>query len=181
MYKQYGATTSNPSFKRNTQSLNRYISKQKMAFNTSSTASINVPSLCLPRVYCKFDESYIERVFNTLFYTNDEYSVIDHIDMVPRIDNKTEEPYFLVFVHFRSNIIKTDAVEDLVSRIERGEEVRLMYNAPWFWKARKNHSALEQQKQQPPASTDTPRMAIDPKEAAKIKEIQREFVQNSTP
>lgn len=152
-----------------------------MAFNTSSAASIDVPSLCLPRVYCKFDESFIERVFNTLFYTNDEYSVIDHIDMVPRIDNKTEEPYFLVFVHFRSNIIKTDAVEDLVSRIERGEEVRLMYNAPWFWKARKNHSVLDQQKQQPPASTDTPRMAIDPKEAAKIKEIQKEFVKNGKP
>lgn len=152
---------------------------KKMTFNTSSVPSIMVPSLCLPRVYCKFDESYIERVFNTLLYTNDEYSVVDHIDMVPRIDNKTEEPYFLVFVHFRSNIIKTDAVEDLVSRIERGEEVRLVYNAPWFWKARKNHSVLEEQKQQqPPKSTETPRMAIDPKEAAKIKEIQKEFVQN---
>ena len=145
---------------------------------TMASTTIQLPSLCLPRVYFKFDESFIERVFNNFFYTMDSYSVVERIDMIPRIDNKTQEPFYLVFVHFRNNVYKNDAVEDFVKRIEAGEEVGMHYDYPWFWKVRKNHSSKPRAVKDVsilPRPSNAPKMVFDPNETKNMKQVIREF------
>ena len=141
-----------------------------MSFNT-----IQIPSLCLPRVYYKFDESYIEQVFNAVFCSTNEYSVIESIDMVSRIDNKTEEPFYLVFVHFKNNVYSNESVEYFVNCIERGDEVKVLYNKPWYWKVRKNNSVLKDDPPKKPKNVNAPRMVFDEEEANKMKEITKQM------
>lgn len=145
-----------------------------------SSNTIQLPSLCLPRVYYKFDECYIEQVFNSLFCTTDEYSVINRIDMVPRIDNKTNEPFYLVFVHFKNNVYRDESVEYFVESIERGEEVKMQYDDPWFWKVRKNNSTISTDKGEMLMNlSNGPKMVFDEKEAIKMREIIKENLNKS--
>ena len=64
-------------------------------------------------------------------------SCLSRVDMVMREDNRTGEPYFLVFLHFNP-VDRTPEVEYLVEKINKGDEVKIEYDQPWFWKLRKN-------------------------------------------
>lgn len=103
---------------------------------------IFIPSICLPRIYFRFDEEYVAGVFGAMF-GNDiaGKSCVDHIDFLGRQDRNTGEPYWLCFVHFsKEGVSSTPEIENYVNRINAGEVVNIQYNYPdkWFWKSSKN-------------------------------------------
>jgi hypothetical protein len=65
-------------------------------------------------------------------------AAVEKVKLIPRKDRNTGEPFWLVFVHFLD--MPTDEYPDLsaavdyASRIEAGEEVKVEYAAPFFWK-----------------------------------------------
>jgi len=112
----------------------------------SNNNVIAIPSVCLPRVYHKFDANYIENIFCELFgpnmYGN---SCVDKVDMISRTDRNTGEPFHVVFIHFSDHMYHSDYLSDFAERIHNDEEVKIQYNAPWFWKVRKNKAAARKQ------------------------------------
>ena len=100
---------------------------------------IQIPSVCLPRVWHKFDKNYVEGIFCELFGpAADGDSCVTRIDLIPKNDRNTGEEFWLVFVHFSELMISSDFLEDFVDRINANEEIKVQYNPPWFWKVRKN-------------------------------------------
>ena len=110
----------------------------------ASNTMITIPSLCLLRVYHKFDSNYVEGVFCELFGPN-AYgnSCVENVDMISKMDRNTGDKFWLVFVHFSENMYRSEYLDDFVQRINNDEEVKIQYNPPWFWKARKNTSVKE--------------------------------------
>jgi hypothetical protein len=107
-----------------------------------TTELIIIPSVCLPRVFHKFDANYVEGIFCELFgqdiYGN---SCVEKVDMVSRTDRNTGEPFHVVFIHFSDHMYYSDYLGDFAARIDKDEEVKIQYNPPWFWKVRKNKAA----------------------------------------
>ena len=144
----------------------------KMAQNT-----IQIPSVCLPRVYYKFDEAYIDQVFNTVFHSTNSDSVVDTIDLLDRMDYKTGEPFHLVFVHFRDHVLSTPEAVNFVKKIEGDEEVKLQYRHPWFWKVRKNKTTRREDGPSNPYRG--PKMVFDETEIAEMRKHQEAFVSSN--
>ena len=101
-------------------------------------ASINVPSVCIPRVHFRMTDQDVAQVFNQVF----GQECVDHVDMVARQDRTTGHTFFIAYVHF-GEIHDVDAFEQcggmrFLEKINADEEVRLVYRDPWFWKVRRN-------------------------------------------
>lgn len=143
-----------------------------------ASAHIVIPSLCLPRIYHKFDEKYVEQVFIQMFGNDaNDHSCIDHIDLVGRDDRRTGEPFWLAFVHFTDSGVKVTAeTEDFVRRINEGREVNIQYCYPktWFWKARKNKAVTKKTTQ----AEDAPRPRIMPAEDQAEIEQKKTIIKN---
>lgn len=112
----------------------------------ASNNVIALPSVCLPRVYHKFDANYVEGIFCELFgpdmYGN---SCVEKVDMISRTDRNTGEPFHVVFIHFSEYMYESDYLNDFAERINKDEEVKIQYNPPWFWKVRKNKAATRKE------------------------------------
>lgn len=112
----------------------------------ASNNVIALPSVCLPRVYHKFDANYVEGIFCELFgpdmYGN---SCVAKVDMISRTDRNTGEPFHVVFIHFSEYMYESDYLNDFAERINKDEEVKIQYNPPWFWKVRKNKAATRKE------------------------------------
>ena len=145
----------------------------------SVAASIVLPSLCLPRIYHKFDEAYVEQVFNHMFGTDtDGKSCIKQIDLVGRDDRRTGEAFWLVFIHFSNAGVKRSAeTEDFVRRINEGREVNIQYCYPktWYWKARKNNTSAKKTEQE-----EVPRPRIMPVEDQEKIEQKKTIIKEET-
>jgi len=138
----------------------------------AQTTTVQIPSLCLPRIYIHFDESYVEQVFVQLFGgTTENESCIQRIDMCQRQDRKTGEYFNLVFVHFKPKMQETPELMEFIKKIEDGEEVRLMYSHPWFWKVRKNTTT----RRAPRATPDQPHLVFDEDELRELREYQKKL------
>lgn len=106
-------------------------------------------SVCLPRIFYKFDANYVEEVFCELFGPDATgNSCVDRIDVIERTDRNTGEPFNVVFIHFSEYMVQTEFIMDFVNRINNDEEVKIQYNPPWFWKVRKN-KAMQKNVQAP--------------------------------
>lgn len=100
----------------------------KMNFHLDmKTVRVNVPVLCIPRVYSNISESRIRRVFDDL-----DLGVLERIDIVNKKNDKGEK-FNRVFVHFKhwsdnknANIAR--------ERLMNGKEIKVLYDDPWFWK-----------------------------------------------
>lgn len=121
---------------------------------------VQLPSLCLPRVYFGFDEAYIRNVFYNMFghTTVDGQSPVQRIDLVPREDRKTGEPFNVVFVHFKKTTINNQFIQNFTHQLNQGQELRIYYSHPWFWKVskrkvRKSDSPVSKDNQHNLAST----------------------------
>ena len=132
--------------------------------------TIEIPSICLPRVYIHFDQAYVERVFFEWFgATETNESCIQRIDMIQRQDRNTQEPFHVVFVHFKKNMPKTKVIEDFVEKLEKDEEVEIIYNNPWFWKVRKNNGKRRGRVE------GGPRMILNEEDMEEVKKYQNEL------
>ena len=107
----------------------------------TSNNVIAIPSVCLPRVYHKFDANYVEGIFCELFgpdaYGN---SCVDKVDMISRTDRNTGEPFHVVFVHFSEHMYQSEYLSDFANGLTRMKRSRSS-TTPWFWKVRKNKAA----------------------------------------
>lgn len=133
--------------------------------------SITIPSVCLPRVYKKFDSNYIEGIFCELFgpdmYGN---SCVEKIDMISRTDRNTGEPFFVVFIHFSEHMYYSEFLNDFSQRINNNEEVKIQYNPPWFWKVRKNNASTRKE-------TRTGPRIMSRKDEEEFMEAQKSIIQ----
>ena len=163
-----------------TQTLNS-LAFHRLSLSKIMAAQINtvqIPSLCLPRIYIRFDESYVEQVFVQLFGgTTENESCIQRIDICQRQDRKTGEYFNLVFVHFKPKMQETPELMEFIRKIEDGEEVRLMYSHPWFWKVRKNTT----ERRAPRATPDQPHLVFDEEELRELREHQKKMQENARP
>ena len=91
------------------------------------TLPASVPSLCIPRVYVNIDENRIRRIFNDL-----NLGVIDRIDIVRKTTDKGEQCN-RVFIHFDRwySGRNADAARE---RLINGQDIKVIYDDPWFWK-----------------------------------------------
>ena len=85
------------------------------------------PSICIPRI-----ESDINiQIINTIFKN---FGTVERIDIVNSGRRSRK-----AFIHFKrwnkNNLNRTD----LLSRLENGDTVNLMYNFPWYWQCRKSN------------------------------------------
>jgi hypothetical protein len=91
------------------------------------TVPINVPSLCIPRVYPNISEARIRKIFDEL-----TLGAIDHVDIIGKTTEKGEK-FNRVFIHFRSWY--TDGNAGVArERLLNGKDIKIIYDDPWFWK-----------------------------------------------
>ena len=79
-----------PAFNSNQQTTTAHELPNNMA------STINVPSVCIPRVHSSMDGDGVAQVFNEVFGQD----CVHHVDMVQREDRKTGYPFFIAYVHF---------------------------------------------------------------------------------
>lgn len=79
-------------------------------------------SLCIPRVESHYNKEFILGVFN-----NCNLGLIDKVDIVP--NHKEQAKFNRVFVHY-----KTMDNEALLTRLQNGSSLKIVFNNPWFWK-----------------------------------------------
>lgn len=89
---------------------------------------VNQPCICIPRVFTNISDRRIFAIFREL-----RLGFVDTIDMVPR-KGKDGKEYNMVFVHFRNWFINDEMVATMRERLLDGEQVKIVYEDPWFWK-----------------------------------------------
>ena len=90
-------------------------------------ASRSEPSICIPRV---FKNTTRKDLFVVLEKLN--IGAVDRIDMVPKT-NERSETYYKVFIHFKQ-WHKNPMAQATRDKLLQGEEIKIVYNTPWFWK-----------------------------------------------
>lgn len=91
------------------------------------TLPVNVPVLCIPRVYANISEQRIRRIFVEL-----NMGTLERIDIVGKHSGKGEN-FNRVYVHFRC---WNDSENACIARerLLNGKEIKIIYDDPWFWK-----------------------------------------------
>lgn len=88
----------------------------------------NEPSICIPRV---FKSTLRKDIYNIIEQIG--LGAVDRIDMVPKT-NVRGETYYKVFIHFKAWNTKNETVRATREKLLKGEEIKIVYNEPWFWK-----------------------------------------------
>jgi len=91
------------------------------------TLPINIPSLCIPRVFSNIDERRIRHIFDEL-----NMGIIERVDIVNKTTEKGEK-FNRVFVHFKRWFSNSNA-DTARERLLNGKEIKIIYDEPWFWK-----------------------------------------------
>jgi hypothetical protein len=98
--------------------------QQEQPFQSQSRSD---PSICIPRV---FKNTTRKDLFGVLEKLN--IGAVDRIDMVPKTNDRGES-YYKVFIHFKQ-WHKNPQAQATRGKLLSGEEIKIVYNAPWFWK-----------------------------------------------
>ena len=137
---------------------------------------IQIPALCIPRVFYRVTDRVIYGTFERLFGKG----CIAELTMLPRQDRNTTEPYHLVFIRFNAytsqviqprsvsvsptleirddGVVETaEFVEDdifnrisgFIAQLEQENEVRIEYRAPHYFKVKKYVQAVRRPKPSP--------------------------------
>lgn len=89
--------------------------------------TINLPSVCIPRVFKTVSQGDVINAFESVLGQN----CIERVDMVYKKQGLNQ--YQRVFVHFR-RIQETDISNMMYDRLTDGDDVKLVYQVPYFWK-----------------------------------------------
>ena len=90
------------------------------------TLPLNVPSLCIPRVFSNINEARIRRILAEL-----NLGDIARVDIV---SNKSQDKSFnRVFIHFNKWNTNENA-NTARERLINGKDIKIIYDDPWFWK-----------------------------------------------
>jgi hypothetical protein len=101
----------------------------------------NVPSLCIPRVFANISKERVDAVFRKL-----DIGKVERIDMIERTDDKGQT-WKRVFVHLQWN--DSELARSARARLLCGNDVKVVYEDPWFWKVSANRSTREQTSPRP--------------------------------
>ena len=126
---------------RNTEMASDTPTVQKM-FDAVNSNPPSFPSICIPRVFQNISEARIRAIFNRL-----KFGEIEQIDIV-EVAGKDGKPYNRVFIHFKewwtgdSCALFTDTGSVVRARhmLINGQQVKMVYDDPWFWLLSKSHS-----------------------------------------
>ena len=93
------------------------------------TLPASIPSLCIPRVFANIDEHRIRRIFEDL-----DIGVISRVDIVRgKPCSNVKDQHNRVFIHF-SRWYNTMSAESARERLINGQDIKVIYDDPWFWK-----------------------------------------------
>lgn len=101
--------------------------QQQEEFKLVTHVRASEPSICIPRVFKSITRKEIFDVIEKL-----DIGAVDRIDMVPKT-NERGESYYKVFIHFKQ-WHKNPMAKATRDKLLAGEEIKIVYNAPWFWK-----------------------------------------------
>lgn len=102
------------------------------------------PSICIPRVFSNITWKQVKDVFEEL-----KLGRIDRVDMIKK-ENEKGEKFQRVFVHFKFWNNRDDNAMKVRSKLLNGDEVKIVYDDPWFWKISKSKVARPQPKRNQP-------------------------------
>ena len=110
--------------------------KMQNANNTNNTAnntannSEQSPSICIPWMYTNISKERVIRTFESL----DGFArgCIERVDMITKT-NAEGRKNNVVFIHFKF-WPKTKGARYIRDELLQGNEVRIVYQEPWFWK-----------------------------------------------
>jgi len=91
------------------------------------TIPVSTPSLCIPRVFLNIGEARIRRIFDEL-----NMGEIERMDIISKMTEKGEK-FNRVFVHFKKWGTDGNA-EKARQRLLNGQDIKIVYDDPWFWK-----------------------------------------------
>ena len=98
-------------------------SSEELFPNPANIFVASEPSICIPRVFKNTTRKDIQTVIEKL-----GLGEVDRIDMVAKT-NERGESYNKVFIHF-----KTWTHQATRDKLLKGEEIKIVYSEPWFWK-----------------------------------------------
>ena len=91
-------------------------------------------SMCIPRVFPNIGDRRVRAIFYNLGYP--EIEEIDFVKCEGR-NKRTGHPerYNRVFIHFKAMEISSQSttVHTSISKILNGEQIKIMYDYPWYW------------------------------------------------
>lgn len=107
---------------------------------TCNSDPVNGVSLCIPRVFNNIGWRRIKQTFVDL-----RWGYVDRVDVISLGKNKR------AFVHFapgRWNTRDQEAMEALKA-LQNGDEVKVLYDEPWYWKISISKSAKPDESPKP--------------------------------
>lgn len=97
----------------------------------------NQPSLCIPRVFADITSEFIHKTIEQV-----GLGKISRVDLLERRSPKGEV-YQRAFIHFEKWYWNRDA-QDARKRLITGNDIKIVYNNPWFWKISANRWTPQQ-------------------------------------
>lgn len=104
------------------------------------------PSICIPRVFENITQERIARIFGELFGPR----AIKRIDLIKR-ENEKGERYQRAFIHF-NEWPSTSEAQAMRRQLIAGQEVKIVYDDPWFWKCSVNEAKKRTPQSEPRVS-----------------------------
>jgi hypothetical protein len=108
-------------------------------------------SLCIPRVFKNISEKRIRAIFYSL-----KLGFVERVDMVAK-SGKDGKEFWRVFVHFSQWNDRNTTATQFKAKLERGEQVKIVYDQPWFWMISKSYSQPPEQRSQSGRPSPSPR------------------------
>lgn len=86
------------------------------------------PSVCIPRTFSNTTWRQVRDIFEGIVGRG----CVDRVDMVNKT-NRRGESYQCVFIHLKE-WPDNDIATQVRGRLMEGHDIKLVYDAPWFWK-----------------------------------------------
>ena len=102
-------------------------------------------SICIPRVFKNISEKRIRAIMYSL-----KFGFVERVDMVAKKNQKGEE-FSRVFVHFSSWNERSDPAMQVRAKLDSGDQVKIVYDTPWYWMISKSKTERPEQRRTRPA------------------------------
>jgi hypothetical protein len=120
---------------------------------------ISTPSICIPRTFPTIRGEQTKRaVFRT--FRELRIGFIDRIDTVHKTD-KNGERFCTVYVHMKNWNMENQLARDTRQKLLDGQEIKVVYDEPWFWKCTASTIEKPENRYSDGASRGTARPRID--------------------
>ena len=100
---------------------------------------ITEPSICIPRTLNKLTWYEVKTVFEGLFGRG----TVERVDIV-RDRHDEQSPFCKIFVHMRYWPLNNLEVAEIRDKLIAGEQIKVVYDQPWFWKCSASRTAKPQ-------------------------------------